>query len=533
MSSPKRVVVVGSGASGLAAAVSAAHAGATVTVIESASALGGTTASSGGAIWVPGNRWAAAAGVKDSADDGTRYLDALLEVGDGDMDVAASYVHGMNPMLDEIERSTGITWQHMIGFTDYHAELPGGCEGGRGLEPVPIVVPGDAAGRVRPNPYGVVLTTVNEASGAHPLPDEDELRRRQESGTVTRGSGLVAALYAALVSMGGRALTDRRARELVVDGGAVTGVLANGERFEGSVVIASGGFERNDSLVRTFLRGQLLGPAGPPSMQGDGLVMGMSAGAALGNMSEAWWCPAIHIPGESIDGAPFFRMIFTECGHPGGVLVDGLGRRFVDEATNYNDLGRSLQLFNAATFEHVVPWLVFDARRYVERPFGGDVVWLLQAPRDSIEDAAGRDKPDWIRSASTLEALAGEIGIEPVNLVATVERFNAHIASGGDRDFGRGSYAYDRFCRGAAEPRGVTEPPYYALRVLPGSLGTKGGLRTDADARVLRPNGDLIEGLYAAGNAAASPFGAAYPGPGATIGPGLYFGWQAGRAAAA
>jgi predicted oxidoreductase len=159
-------------------------------------------------------------------------------------------------------------------------------------------------------------------------------------------------------------------------------------------------------------------------------------------------------------------------------------------------------------------------------------VWSLQGSPLG-RDAATPAKPDWIVEAATIEELAGRIGVDADNLVATVERFNRQVAAGGDRDFGRGSYAYDRFCQGVVPPRGVTEPPFYGLRVLPGSLGTKGGLKTDADGRVMHTSGGPIPGLYAAGNAAASPFGAAYPGPGATIGPALYFGWRAGLSAAA
>ena len=472
---------------------------------------------------------AAQAGVIDSLDDGVRYLARLQAEGDGDLDASTTYVRGMPSLLAEIESAAGVRWQHMIGFTDYHAELPGGSEGGRGLEPVPIEVPGASWAAVRADPYTPGRLTVNEATGAHPAPDPAELERRERSGTVMRGAGLVAALYAALLERGGRALVGRRATELVRNGDSVIGVIADGERFDGEVILASGGFERSEALTRTFLRGPLAAPAGPSSNRGDGLVMGLSAGAALGNMSEAWWCPAMHVPGEVLEEAPFYRMIFTECAHPGGILVDGAGLRFVNESTNYNDLGRGLQVFDAGAWRYSPTWLVFDAIRNGERPFGGDVVWSLHSPR---AEAAQRPVPDWLISAPSIAHLAELIDVPARALVDTVERFNAEVDGGAPDRFGRGTFAYDRFSQGGAAIRSLTEAPFFALRVLPGSLGTKGGLRTDAHGRVVG-DGGVITGLYAAGNVSASSFANAYPGPGATIGPALFFGWAAGRTAAA
>ncbi len=526
----RSVVVVGSGAAGMAAAVAAAAAGATVTVLESAAGLGGTTALSGGAIWVPANPWSAAAGVEDTLDDGIRYLERMQTEGDGDLALSEGYVRGMLPVLGELEAAAGLTWQHMAGFTDYHAELPGGSEGGRGLELRPIEVPHAAWAMVRPDPYNPGRTTVNEATGAHPAPDAAELERRARTGTVMRGAGLVAALYAALLELGGRALPGRRASELVLSGGAVAGVVADGETFAGEVILASGGFERNERLARTFLRGPLLGPAGPPSNRGDGLLLGASVGAALGNMSEAWWCPAMHIPGEELDGEPFYRMIFTECAHPGGILVDGRGQRFVNESTNYNDLGRGLQVFDAALWRYAPTWLVFDAVRNAERPFGGDVVWSPRAFGSASTASAPRSTPSWLITAPTIDRLAAMIDVSAPALAETIDRFNASVERGGADEFGRGEAAYDRFSQGGAAIRGLSEPPFFALRVLAGSLGTKGGLRTDIHGRVLRPDRSPVPGLYAAGNVSASSFANAYPGPGATIGPAMFFGWNAGRA---
>ena len=512
------VVVVGSGAAGLAAAVAAAANGASVTVVEAAPAIGGTTAISGGGIWVPANPYAAALGVDDSEDAALRHLRAL-DLGDVDAELCRAYVAGGVRAVRCIEAHTPLRWQVLAGFPDYHAELPGGRVHGRSLEIAPVEVPAAALAAVRADPYGARRLTINEEADP---PGEAELARRERAGIVTRGRGLVAGLHAALLELGGTVRTNMRVEALLSASGTVVGAKAGDTTLEGSVILASGGFERDDALVRSFLRGPMTAPAGPPSNRGDGLRLAMAEGAALGNMSEAWWCPALQVPGETIDGAPFSRMLFLDMAKPGCVLVDGSGERFADEASNYNDLGRTLHDFDATGFAYrrVPSWAIFDAARRARGPFGP-----LQP---------GAPDPPWLLQADTLEGLAELTGVPAGALRATVERFNDNAARGLADDFGRGSHAFDRFSGGGAEPCPVSEPPFSAVRVVPGCIGTKGGPRTDANGRVLRArDGEPIPGLYAAGNAAANPFGAAYPGGGATNGPALVFGWAAGETAAA
>jgi hypothetical protein len=253
--------------------------------------------------------------------------------------------------------------------------------------------------------------------------------------------------------------------------------------------------------------------------------MAQSAGAALGNISEAWWSPAMRVPGETIDGAEMYRLILTERARPGSVIVDSRGRRFADEAQNYNDFGRALHEFDPAAmaFPRVPAWMLFDARyrgRYSVGPL------RRRAP-----------DPHWLARADDIRSLAGLIGVPGAALEESLSRFNRLARAGSDSDFGRGEYVYDRYMGDARAVHPVLapieEPPFYALKVLPGCLGTKGGPRTDSQGRVLRAaDASPIAGLYAAGNAAASPFGFAYPGAGGTIGPALVFGFRAGEAAA-
>jgi 3-oxosteroid 1-dehydrogenase len=513
------VIVLGSGAAGMAAALSAAHAGAEVTVLERAPWLGGTTAISGAGIWIPANPWSAAAGVEDSVDDALQYV-SQLDLGDVQPALLETYVREGASIVAEFAERAGLTWNHLIGMSDYHAEFAGGSREGRSLEIGPVQVDPTALARVRPDPYETRPWTINEQAGSLPTPDEAELQRRDAAGVATRGRGMIGAVLQALDAFGADVRTGVGPIELVVKSGAVTGVRVDDETISGAVVIATGGFERDPELVATFLRGPIEAPAGPPTNSGEGLRMGMAAGAALGNMSEAWWCAGINIAGETIDGAPFSRMLFLDLAKPGGVVVDRLGRRFANEATNYNDFGRSLLDVDGADFarRRAPCWFVFDATRHEEFGIG----FLDSPPPDG----------DWLTKADTLDELADHCGLPASTLQQTIERFNAGVATGAD-EYGRGGYIWDQFSSGGGPSRAIAGPPYFAARVVPGCLGTKGGLRTDDRGRVQRAdrNGP-IPGLFAAGNAAASPFGCAYPGPGATVGPALVFGTRAGQTAA-
>ena len=287
-----------------------------------------------------------------------------------------------------------------------------------------------------------------------------------------------------------------------------------------AVVIATGGFERDGELARAFLRGPMLAPVGAPGAQGDGLRLAMGAGAALGCMSEAWWCPAISIPGETIDGAPMFRLILTERAAAG--LAD---RRLARPPLRQR--GPELQRPRARA-----AGLRPRALRLPPRPGVADLRRRPTARRTgSARSAAATRTPSGWRAAPDLAGLAQQIDVAPDDARGDRRALQRRRRAREDPDFGRGSYPYDRFI-GEVGP--LERGPYYALRVLPGCLSTKGGPRTDADGRVLGiEDGAPIDGLYAAGNAAASAFGLAYPGAGGTLGPALVFGLRAGDAAAA
>ncbi|HEU0169326.1 MAG TPA: FAD-dependent oxidoreductase, partial [Chloroflexota bacterium] len=343
----KRVIVIGSGASGMAAALAAATQGASVTVMEKAAKLGGTTAWGGGGIWIPGNPYTAAEGLPDTMEDALLYLRSV-GLGDSDPALADRYVRQGVRVVAATEQHAGVHWNTIYRFPDYHAELPGGrSQGGRSLEIDSVKVGPAMVAEMRPNPYGAVAASRREIDAGI---DQAELARREREGIAGKGVGLAAAMCLAVRQLGGSVLTGRRVERLIAPDGAVRGVEAGGETFEGPVVIASGGFERDPALVRTFLRGPMAAPGSPPTNQGDGLRMGMAAGAMLGNMSEAWWAPALSVPGETVDGQPFHRLLFGDRAQPGGIIVDQHGRRYANEAANYNDLGRAMQDFDPVNF---------------------------------------------------------------------------------------------------------------------------------------------------------------------------------------
>ncbi len=284
-----------------------------------------------------------------------------------------------------------------------------------------------------------------------------------------------------------------------------------------AVVIASGGFEWNRELVRAFLPLEITHSLTPPSNEGDGLLMAMDAGALLGNMGEAWWMPASSDPTEEYDGKRLSK--FTPGrGAPASIMVNRYGRRFANESTMYNDLPRAFAAFDPVRQEYpnLPCWNIFD------HSVKATTMLFTVMPEDPA--------PAWLPQAPTLRQLAAKVGIDPDGLAASVERFNTYAAEGVDPDFHRGRYGFGPSPE--HKPAPLITPPFYAIPVHAGAIGTKGGPRINRHAQVLRATGGVIPGLYAAGNAAAGVFGQAYPGGGGTIGPALVFGYLAGKAAA-
>jgi succinate dehydrogenase/fumarate reductase flavoprotein subunit len=539
------VVVLGTGAAGLTAAVTAHDGGARVAVFEKADQVGGTSSWSGGHVWIPCNPHMESVGASDSPEQALTYMMSLSR----DMiheDLARAYIAAGPEMVRFLDERAGTEFYAVADFPDYHPEFPGGLTGGgRTIEcPLfPYEELGDWAGRVTPSPYfpnlHITMSETPLGAAKQEPPSAEELARRAERDERGLGGGLIGRLLKACLDRGIEPRTSCRGRRLVVEDGAVTGVeldTSDGPVTVGArrgVILATGGFEWNEEYKRAFLRGPLTHPVSIETNTGDGLYMAMKAGAMLANMREAWWVPVGELP-EGINRMNRF-LVSSDRSRPRSIMVNRTGKRFTNEAANYNALGGAFHQEEVSGFRYAnLPcWLVFDAE-YVRRygpPGGGG--------GGSGARAGGRPA-DWLPSSGTLAGLAEAIGVDPAGLEETVARWNKYVADGADPEFHRGGSAHDRWwgdpaCKGQVNATlgPIDEPPYYALPVRSGALGTKGGPKIDVNGQVVDLDGRPISGLYAAGNVMASPFGMTYGGAGGTLGPAMVFGWLAGRHAAA
>ncbi|MGI9622336.1 MAG: FAD-dependent oxidoreductase [Acidimicrobiales bacterium] len=529
------VVVLGTGAAGLVAAIAAADEGASVGVYERSDVIGGTTAMSGGVIWMPNNHHQEASGVEDSRERALAYLDAL-SLGHIDSDIAATFVDNGPATIEYLEHNTPCQFRLIEGYPDYHPEHPGGLPGGgRSLdnELFGFNELGEWGDKVR-NHRGVAPVMLSETplGGATEVPPMDLIQARIADRQFGMGLSLVGALLKAVLDRGIEPHTGCRARSLEIEGGRVVGVVLDtpdGElrvRARRGVVLATGGFEWNEDLVKTFLRGPMTAPAGSPDNTGDGLDMAIAAGARLGNMGNAWWVPVARVPGEDAFGSPHVRLILGERTRPRSLMVNANGVRFTNEAGNYNAMGGAMHSFDPSTFEYINQpcWLIFDHEHKLRYDVAG-------CP-------PGDEAPDWMHTGATVRELAAKLDLDPQVLEVTVERFNEFAADGADPDFGRGESAYDRFNGDQSLPgiqatlHPLTVRPFHAIQIESGALGTSGGPKTDTRGRVLSADGGVVPGLFAAGNVMAAPTGMAYGGAGGTLGPIVTFGFIAGQSAA-
>ncbi|MGM7666557.1 FAD-dependent oxidoreductase [Microbacterium sp. A93] len=527
------VVVLGSGAAGLIAALAAADGGARVGLFEKAPVLGGTTCLASAVAWLPNNRYAHEAGLQDSREDALAYLESLSN-GMIVPELAEAFVDTIPEMLDWLD-TTPLKMSLVAGYPDYHPEHPGGKpDGGRSLEPRLFSLKGlgEWAERLEGSPRRMVVAESPTGGGTGII--APEVAAEREDGQVEGlGRAMVAALLDGCLARGVEVHVGHRAVGLRVEDGEVRGVDLEGPggrhhvSARQGVVLATGGFEWDTSLNRDFLRGPLDHPASVPSNTGDGLRMAMRIGAGLGNMREAWWAPVCTLPLEEGEQWQRVHLVQRERTVPHTIMVNRQGRRFTNEATNYNALGGAFHELDVSTFDYrnLPCWVVFD-QNMVDR-FGG----FMTPP--------GGPMPDWVPREDTLAGLASRLDLPTGSLEDTVARWNENVGRGVDPDFGRGQSAYDGFVGHRAsypDPSSTLGPiersPYYAVQVHSSTLGTKGGPRTTARSEVLDVDGGVIPGLYAAGNVMAAPTGMVYGGAGGTLGPALVFGYLAGRTAA-
>jgi 3-oxosteroid 1-dehydrogenase len=441
-------------------------------------------------------------------------------------------------MLDFVMANSPLRFRFMAGYSDYYPELPGGLPNGRSIEPDYLDgrVLGAELARLNPPylpvPAGMVVFSADykwlalSAVNARGAAVATECLARGAAAALrgekplTMGQSLAAGLRAGLLAANVPVLLNTPLLDVVVANGRVTGVSVPGGIITArrGVIIGSGGFEHNAAMRAQYQR-QPIGTqwtVGARENTGDGILAGQRAGAALDLMEDAWWGPAIPLP-----DAPYFCL--AERTLPGGLLVDAGGERFVNEAAPYSDVVHVMYDRNP-TDPCIPAWLVVD-QNYRNRYLFKDVVPTFPLPNNWYTSGA-------VHKASSLDGLATAIGVPPARLRSTVTRFNSQSWTGTDPDFGRGVSGYDHYYTDPGVfPNSCLAslwlPPYYAFKIVPGDLGTKGGMRTDARARVLRADGSVIPGLYAAGNASAAVMGHSYAGAGSTIGPAMTFGYVA------
>lgn len=550
------LLIVGSGAGAMATAICAHDGGASTLLIEKTHLYGGSSAMSGGSLWIPNNHLMAAAGVGDSREDALSYLKAITR-GDVPEEKLRAYVDTAPEMLKVLSEKTHLNMQSMLTYTDYYPEEPGGKPGGRSVEPHHFDggLLGDEFDRLRESALqelvvGRMSMTATEAHhmlARHPgwvkltlgimfryWFDLGQRFKSKRDRCLSLGNALVAMLRRSLMDRNIPVWLNAPARELIVEGGAVVGVVAERDgrkmRIRGTkgVVLAAGGFESNDQMRKKYLPNptDASWTTANPGNTGDVIRIVMEMGAAVDLMDDAWWGPTTVVPGE--DRA---RMLVIEKGLPGSVFVNKKGLRFVNEASPYNDICKAMYANHSNESPCVPAYMVFDATYRKKYPCG-PFLPAAQQPDWALPKAL--KQAGYLKKADTLAGLAAQLGVDAAGLAATVRRMNENTAQGRDPDFHRGESLFDKYYGDdKVKPNSclapIQTPPFYGIVIYAGDLGTKGGLKTDANARVLKESGEPIPGLYAIGNCSASVMGRTYPGAGGTMGPAMTFGYIIAR----
>lgn len=534
------VVIVGSGAGGLTAALRAKYHGLEPLVVEKTSTIGGSSAYSGGALWVPNNHVSKAAGMEDSLEEALTYLEAVVppNTRSSTKERKLAYLNESPKMVKFLEDG-GFKWRAGVRYPDYHSLEPGSKPLGRVIEGKVFDLKKlkDWRSMIR-LPSGPNLIVYSNESphifrvGAH-LHDflkfsvfVARLGIRVLAGQkpVTLGKSLIGQLLYMNKQQGTEIWRGIKLVELATDErGAVVGVVVerDGKKVRtgarNGVLLTAGGFARNPAMRDQHQKRAEYAQwsVASPGDQGEAITAGQKAGGVIDMMDAAWWMPMILV-GET----PILDIAARSLPH--SIVVDGDGHRYLNEALDYDDFGKIMNKRHETT-SATPSWIIIDARhrnKYILGQFGP-----RHTPQWAIENGL-------IYKDDSIVGLAKQINIDPTNLQNTITRFNTFASKGVDEDFRRGENPYDRFFgdpyhKPNPNLGSIAEAPFFAVRLYPGDLGTKGGLLTDDFARVLMEDGKPVPGLYAAGNTTASVMGRRYPGPGATLAPAMTFSYIA------
>ena len=555
------VLVVGTGASGMATAVTAASQGLKVLVVEKAPVYGGTTARSGGWLWVPGTHLAIEQGLHEPAGAARAYLQ---DQAGSHFDPARvdAFIENGPKAINFFASNTCVQFDMPPVFPDYHAEAPGGLQGGRSMVTRPFDARelGTHVKKLAPpvpelTVFGMMLGSGKELwhflrafksmesflfvarrFGLHLL----DVLRHGRGMTLTNGNALAGRLAKAGMDLDIPVWLSSPVKRLLVEGGSVVGAVIEheGKRIEvrtrRGVVLACGGFphdiERRKSLFPHAPTGHEHYTPSPALNTGDGLRLAEAIGGWVDPSipNAAAWCPTSLVPRK--DGTQGVMPHFIDRAKPGVIAVTADGRRFANEALSYHDFVQHLvRVCKERSQADFSAWLICDHKHLREYGLGAVAPFPLPFGRHL--------RSGYLRRASTLAELALAIGVPAETLARQVETFNLDAASGTDSQFGKGSTAYNRYQGDSkVQPNPCMAPiaqgPFYSIKIVIGEIGTFAGLATDASCRVITRDRNLVPGLYAVGNDAASVMGGNYPGAGITLGPAVTFGYVAGMALA-
>jgi succinate dehydrogenase/fumarate reductase flavoprotein subunit len=536
------ILIVGAGAAALAAALRAKHHGLEPLIVEKTSKIGGSSCYSGGGLWIPNN--GLHPGITDSIPEALQYMEGTI----GNAGPASSKERKLaflenGPKMVQFLASLGFKWHPSLGYPDYEPELPGGKGGGRSIEgdvfdinklgewkdklnfhpamatPVPLHTHEFATVALAPAKYMPGIFLAAKVFGWRSFLKGKLLGRKNAA----MGTSLVAQLLHLCIGKNVNIWTNSPLREIIVEDGTAVGAVIekDGQNLvvkAKSVILAAGGFAHNSEMRKKYQEAPITGDwtSTPPGDTGEAVSAAMAIGAKMDLLDDAWWFPSIIHPqtGEVL-------ACMQERALPHTIIVDAAGKRFANEAESYTSLGHAQYIRNRTT-SAIPAFMVFDSnhrRRYmVANIMPGKV------PQKDLDSGL-------IVQASTLPELAKKLNINTEGLTATVNRFNEMAKKGVDEDYGKGNSVYDQFF---GDPRysnknlgPIEKAPYYAVKIYPGDLGTKGGVLTDEHARAIGDDNRIIPNLYAVGNTSASVMGRTYPGAGSTLGPALTFGYIA------
>lgn len=550
------LIIIGSGGGAIPAALVAKAQGKTAVILEKMDKVGGSTSFSGGVWWIPNHPLLAEAGVTDSYAQGRAYLDAVVDYrGPAVTAARTDTILKAGPRMIAALRDWGMKLRRPADtWPDYYDTLPGGLPEGRSIMAEPFNLHELGAWETRlavyppmtllplgPDEFPTVFLMKRTLAGKLKaaklgwLMLKDKLTGRQ---TVTNGAAIQGRMLQIALREGVELQPDTPVTDFILAGGKVVGVIAKrgGHRVEirarDGVIVNVGGFSRNAEFRRKHARAPSSSEwtSANPGDTGEIVQAMMTLGAATDCLDTAWWVVTSRNTNGSWpkgaiwhDGTVLPFMHHLDLSLPFSIMVDQDGRRIADEAGAYMEIGERLYARQEATGRAIPAWMIFDARHRQRYPWGAQAPGVT--PSEWLDDG-------YMKKAETLDELAALCGIDPLGLRTEVARYNGYCATGVDKDYGRGSRAFDR---AHGDPTVKPNPnmgpieqgPFYACAIYPGDVGTAGGVVTDEYARVLRDDGKVIPGLYAIGNSTASVYGRCYPGAGASIGASFTFGWVA------